>query len=498
MQLLTTINDGVDSGDGLQVPNAEINCNGFRALYQSRASRGRSEGAGLSDLFWYFLSPGPEIHPEQLEDGPKYDQVNVVQKRILSLERTDWESMLTKYAARQVDTVSGLTVVRLRDWYMELFAAFLHEMVFGDEASPEVLAMIVRHATNVIETLKWCELRDMPARLRVVQYCQYRLRQGALPVTITEGTGLSEEELALLLANAFFNTGVVQSSEAMTHASLALAQYSAVARELAQPNVTKEYCQGFVNECFRMWPLFGIAHRILTADVTLPPDSGPSAGSVVPKGTVVCFNYPEYHSHGYDAPHELRPERWSVIKASKVNFCPFGIASNRPCPAQTLVTRYMLHLVPFFATRLDFETPVVHSRSTPGAGPCVISRKGVMISSGARRAMQIALWAREELRTVMLTLVQFRCSSVIVGEAKSLRLCARFFDGGQKPLSPDQDFDRHPGGASVRKRTESLVGALRGVLKKPLIMDKDSGSLERNRLRSESLVNALFDVDAQT
>jgi hypothetical protein len=450
MQLLTTINEGVDSGDGLQVPNANINCHGFRALYNSKASRGRSEGAGLSDLFWYFLSPGPELHPEQLEDGPKYDQVNLVQKRILSLERTDWESMLTKYAERHSEAVSGLKVVRLRDWYMELFAAFLHEMIFGDEASPEVLAMILRHATNVIETLKWCELRDMPARLKVVQYCLDRVRQGALPDSIIEGTDLSEQELAVVLANALFNTGVVQSSEAMTHVSLAMAQHSSVARQLALSNVTKEYCQGFINECFRLWPLFGIAHRILTADVTLPPGSGPWAGSVVPKGTVVCFNYPEFHSQGYDAPHELRPERWSVLKTSKVNFCPFGFASNRPCPAQTLVTRYMLHLVPFFATRLDFETPVEHTRSSPCGGCCVISRKGAAIGYGVRRATQMALWATEEFKTVIRSLVQFRCSRVIVDEAKRLRLCSRFFNGGQKPLPLDQDFERKRSPSDIR------------------------------------------------
>ena len=227
----------------------------------------------------------------------------------------------------------------------------------------------------------------------------------------------------------------------------------------------EEYCQGFMNECFRLWPLFGIAHRILTADVTLPPGSGASAGSIVPKGTVVCFNYPDYHSQGYDAPHELNPERWSVLKPNKVNFCPFGIASNRPCPAQTLVTRCMLHLVPLLATRLDFDTPVVHSHSLPGAGICVISRKGAAIGSTVRRALQIVLWAKEEVRTVMLTLVQFRCSRVIVGEAKKLRLCLRFFTGGQKPLPMDQDFDAELTGISARRRTESLAGVMSTLLK---------------------------------
>lgn len=461
MKLLTSINDGVDSGEGIQVPNSEINCNGFRALYKSRAARGRSEGAALSDLFWYFLSPGPEIHPEQVEDGPKWDQINLVTQRILMIERSSLEAMLTKYTERHLAKVSGLEVIRLRDWYMELFAAFLHEMIFGDEATEEVLAMIVRHATNIIETLKWCELRDMDARMKVVNYCQERVRQGALPASVLEGADLSEIEVALVLSNAFFNTGVVQSSEAMTHATLAFAQHPEEKRKLAAPDAKPEYVQGYVNECFRLWPLFGIAHRILTGDVTLPPDSGKAAGTVVKRGTVVCFNYPEYHSHGYDEP-KLWPERWATLKPAKANFCPFGMLSNRPCPAQHLVTRYMVHLLPLYAKRLDFDSPVAHSRSLPGAGLCVISKVEERDSYGrlSRGMLKLALGTMEEVKTVYRSVLQFYCSRIIVGEAMTLRLCDRFFLGGEKLLKVDQQFD-DIGKPSVRARagSDALAGS---------------------------------------
>jgi len=264
MRLLTSINSGPGSGEGLQVPNADINCAGFRALYRSKAAGGRSEGAGLSDLFWYFLSPGPEIHPEQIENGPFYDKVNAAMRQLLAIDSDRVNVLLAKYAERHVKNVSGVEVVRLRDWYMPLFAGFIHELIFGDEASDEVLTMLVRHASNVIETLKWCENRDMDARLAVTYYCLRRIREGALESILTDGTGLSEEELALLLSNGFFNTGIVQSSEAMMHATLALAQQHDVANALALENVSLDYCKGFVNECLRLWPLFSIAHRILT------------------------------------------------------------------------------------------------------------------------------------------------------------------------------------------------------------------------------------------
>merc|ERR1712232_819807 len=226
-------------------------------------------------------------------------------------------------------------------------------------------------------------------------------------------------------SNAFFNTGIVQSSEAMTHASLALAQFPEVEKQLAMPSVSQDYCQGFINECFRLWPLFGITHRILTDDVTLPKDSGSKGGTIVPKGTVVCFNYPQYHSIGYDKSQELLPERWSTLKQSQVNFCPFGFASNRPCPAQNLVTKYMLHLVPYYASRLDFESPVDHMRSLAGGGLCVVSTKADRSQLGRfrRSSLQSALWLSEEAKKVWRSVVQFYCASVIVNDAKQLRLC---------------------------------------------------------------------------
>merc|ERR1719253_115183 len=193
------------------------------------------------------------------------------------------------------------------------------------------------------------------------------------------------------------------------HASLALAQNPEVADRLSALDVPLQYCKGFLNECFRLWPLFGIAHRITTQDITLPEDSGAKAGTVVKKGTVVCFNYPAYHSQGYDEPNKLLPERWSNLNPAKVNFCPFGIALNRPCPAQSLATRYMLHLVPYVAARLDFESPVLHTRSLPGAGLCVVSSKADRSKYGSqrRRLLLFMLWAVEEVKVVARSVIQF-------------------------------------------------------------------------------------------
>ena len=47
----------------------------FLRVYRHPAADGRGRGAALSDLFWYWLSPGAEVHQEHIEPGARYDRV---------------------------------------------------------------------------------------------------------------------------------------------------------------------------------------------------------------------------------------------------------------------------------------------------------------------------------------------------------------------------------------------------------------------------------------
>merc|ERR1712039_65120 len=89
------------------------------------------------------------------------------------------------------------------------------------------------------------------------------------------------------------------------------------------------------------------------------------------------------------------------------------------------------------------ESPVDHMRSLAGAGLCVVSTKSsrLTVSYTRRRLVQTAVWAMEEVKKVGRSLAQFYCASVIVHDAKNLRLCKRFFESGCRPLPLDQKFD---------------------------------------------------------
>jgi hypothetical protein len=67
MSILTRVN----GEEGLGIPGDIVDVSLFKQVYSHPAANGRSRGAALSDLFWYWLSPGPEMHQEHLEPGER-------------------------------------------------------------------------------------------------------------------------------------------------------------------------------------------------------------------------------------------------------------------------------------------------------------------------------------------------------------------------------------------------------------------------------------------
>ena len=64
----------VNGVEGIPVPGPLVGAEHFERVYADPAADGRSRGAGLSDLFWYWLAPGPQMHQEHLEPGERLPQ----------------------------------------------------------------------------------------------------------------------------------------------------------------------------------------------------------------------------------------------------------------------------------------------------------------------------------------------------------------------------------------------------------------------------------------
>jgi hypothetical protein len=82
----------------MQFPNDEFGADVFKEVYSHPNARLRSKQTtvGLSDLFWYFLCPGPDIHQEHLENNTQlYAQVAECTKVLLNAPTARLEVLLS-------------------------------------------------------------------------------------------------------------------------------------------------------------------------------------------------------------------------------------------------------------------------------------------------------------------------------------------------------------------------------------------------------------------
>ena len=381
----------VNGTEGIAVPGDLVDDSGFLNLYANPAACGRSRGAALSDLFWYWLSPGAEVHQEHLEPGPRYDEVARCTRAILTMPSRTADRLAVESLDAALPPTTGL--VRLRDLVMPVWAELYHRIVFGRPASDEARGLIVGNADDVITALKCCGLRHMDRRLRLTDHLEARL--DSVPHLLP--TALSRREQALYLQGTFFNTAVVQSSEATAHLLMTLAAGDRMQLAAADPDVLDHAFE----QTLRRFPLFGVAHRITRADIELPSDD------VIPAGSVLCFSYPEFHQSG--------------------GYIPFGVAANRPCPAWHIAPVTVKAVVRELVGRYAFATTAAHTRSIPNRAPCLMTPRGAPVP---RRRLTLAyLGARDRWEDVGRSTVQLVLGSYMVWDARRLHLCQTHFEG---------------------------------------------------------------------
>jgi len=381
----------INGAEGIAVPGDLVDMSQFLEVYAHPAAGGRSRGAVLSDLFWYWLSPGAEVHQEHLERGPRYDEVARCTRHMLSMPSLAAESLVAECVRDALPDRTGL--VRLRDLVMPVWAEFYYRLVFGHPGTDDVRQLIVDNADDVVTALKCCGLRHMDRRLRLTTHLEQVLDQ--VPRELP--TLLDRRERAYYLQGTFFNTAVVQSSEATAHLLMVLAADESLQRAARDDGAL----DAAFEETLRRFPLFGVAHRITTADMTL------STGSVIPSGSVLCFNYPDFHGSGG-------------------GYIPFGVAANRPCPAWHLAPITVKAVTRELLDRFDFATTAAHARSIPNRGPCLMTPCGARVRS--RRAALLWLRVRDRWEDVGRSITQLTLGTYMVWHARRLRLCARYFE----------------------------------------------------------------------
>ncbi|GAA4240811.1 cytochrome P450 [Actinomadura meridiana] len=419
----------INGDEGIAVPGDLIGVERFREVYAHPAAGGRSKGAALSDLFWYWLSPGAHVHQEHLEAGELYDEVARTTRRFLAVPRVDAEELtrrrVTNVLDERVGRGDGIRLVRLRDLMMPIWAEVYYELVFGEPCPRAARDLIVGNADDVVTALKCCGLRHMDRRHRLTRYLAGRLDDVQHPLP----TGLTDEERAFYLQGTFFNTAVVQMSEAMGHLLMVLARHpDAAATAIADDDRAFDRV---MQETMRLYPLFGVAHRITTGDITV------GDGTEIPEGSVLCFNYPDFHRTGFADPDRFEPDRFRDGPAAKdLNHIPFGIAENRPCPAWRLAPITMRVAAREVLRRYALATSASHTRSMPNRGPCLLVPRHPGGTRGPRRKVRarlLFLRARDRVEDVWRSLVQLVLGTYMVWDARRQRLCEHHFARLENP-----------------------------------------------------------------
>ncbi|WP_220499372.1 cytochrome P450 [Microbispora sp. H10949] len=413
----------INGDESIPVPGDLVGVDRFREVYSHPAASGRSRGAALSDLFWYWLSPGPEMHQEHLEEGERYDAVALATRRILSVPRARAEELTRRCVTRALRDGQGRErrgVVRLRDLTMPAWAEFSYELVFGEECPPYARDLIVGNADDVVTSLKCCGLRHMDRRDRLTAYLVESLPRLRDDVRRELPPGLTDRERALYLQGAFFNTAVVQMSEATAHVLMALAQHPEV-QDRARGGDDR-YLDQVISETLRLYPLFGIAHRITTGEIPL------GEGAAIPAGSVLCFDYPSFHRAGFPDPERFDPGRFAPghTPVRELNHIPFGMPANRPCPAWRLAPLMMRVAVREILGAYRLDSTAAHTRSLPNRGPCLLTPLGAPRGPGHRMTL-LFMRFRDDWENLWRSLVQLVLGTYMVWDARRLRLCERHF-----------------------------------------------------------------------
>ncbi|MFJ3306791.1 cytochrome P450 [Streptomyces sp. NPDC086549] len=423
----------VGGEEGIRAPGREVPAEEFKQVYGHPAANGRSRGAALSDLFWYWLSPGPEVHQEHLEPGPRYDDVARSTRQILAgLSREQWTELVGRCTRRVLDELAGepsarVRTVRLRDLMTPVWAEVYYEVVFREPCPRHARELIVGNADDVVSALKCTRLRHMDRRARLTAYLRDRLAHD--PPSVPLPSSLTQREQAYYLQGTFFNTAVVQMSEAMAHLLLALATHRPVQDRLLAGEEDPDFLDRVINETLQHFPLFGVAHRITSDDIPRP------GRDPIPAGSVLLFNYPEYQGSGRG---RFDPDRWLSADTRPAASIPFGVTANRPCPARGFAVLTMRIAAEETLRRFGLESSAEHTRSLPSRGPCLLlPRTGAAPRRPARRWIRLtAMRLGDRWTGVWRSLVQLVLGSYMVWDARRQGLCRNHFaasSGGSAP-----------------------------------------------------------------
>lgn len=410
----------VNGKNTLLLPNQGFSNTDFLTLYRNQAATGKSKGAALSDLFWFWMAPFAKIHLENMEISPRYHELVVINQRLLNKysRKELTKKLLIQLASFELlakDTRAQTRVIYLS--IMKFWARFYYELIFDETCDNHIEKLIVKQTDNLISALKCYRLRDMHCRQVFTDFLIKKLAthpiKGAFPASY------KIEDIALFLQGMYFGTGIVQLTDATCQLLTTAAKHPNLQTEIIEDN---HFCQNFIKETLRLFPLFGVTHRVLKKDVNLQ-------NKQLHKGDVVCFSFPEFHQRGWQAAAQFCPHRWenkSQIKHD--NYHPFGIIGNRSCPAREFSLVILQTIFPALLQRYGVRTGAKQDRAQTLRATMLLYHRDKPITKRRQAYAVFAMKLYCPWRYTFVTLKQFVFSSIMIHQALCEKACSRYFE----------------------------------------------------------------------
>jgi hypothetical protein len=157
---------------------------------------------------------------------------------------------------------------------------------------------------------------------------------------------------------------------------------------------------------------------------------------VIPRGSVVCFNYAAYERLGASDPDRFDPGRWERRPVKDAHHIPFGVAANRPCPAWRLSPIAMRAVTRVVLGRYRLASSVSHTRSIPHRAPCLLlDASGPPPEHRLRTALTV-MRLRDGWEDVSRSLTQLVLGTWMVLDARRLKLCTTYFAQADRTPRP--------------------------------------------------------------
>eukprot|EP01084_Bolivina_argentea_P301078 519314_1 len=411
----------INGEEGVQLPSEKYNAKIFTYLYNHPDVnlRSKQNNVGLSDFFWYLLAPAHFIHQEHLESADeKYNILKQVTMSIISCREYKIIELCNKYIYPVFEELKTPKIVHLRQLLMPVFIKIFYELIFGQELkNKKELKLIYESVNDVITALKFLKTRNMTIRNKLTKHLCDKLDKNDNETIqkhfrFDPDNKVNNFERALFIQGVVLTTGAVQLSEAFAHLCIALAQH-----KIPGNGKNSETNDFFIYELFRVFPLFGIAHRITSNDIQLP-----NSEEIIPEGTVLCFNYPEFHRIGFKNSSSFDYKRWYYHNKRNSNYIPFGAKNNRPCPAESISMHFMKQFVSNIVDKTDFFTSILHTRSMADGGLCLVAPKEYKYNKILFKVVMTGMWLYVQFRNIFHSVIQLYCGGYMLWDAKRKQL----------------------------------------------------------------------------